>query len=366
MGKVVVITSNIAPYRLLWFEELAKHFDVEVYYTQDREKDYDNKFLKHGSNTCKVIKLKNKKDKLNPLCFDVLKVLRNNKNSFILFDGYGSKTNLLGLLYCKCFGIKNYVNCDGYPTYRTKNILRDIVKKFIISFLCYGFFCSGEATKDHLIQYGANKKRICVHNFSSLTADRIANKPATKKEKNTVRKQLGIDYKGNIIIGVGRFVPLKRFEDLINAVRICHTDCQLYLLGGKPTTSYLQAMGDSKNIHFIDFVLPEEVDKYYKMADLFVLPSETDVWGLVINEAIAQGLPVISSDSPVAARSLVDGNGYIFETYNVEQLADCIDKCLDSKTNKQMSLRSLQIAKEFTIEGMVKRQLPIIEEKFKI
>ena len=362
--NIILITTNIAPYRLRWCEELSKYFDVVIYHTQDREINYNDEFLKHDSNKCKVIKLKNKKDKYNPICFDVINVIKENKDSFIIFDGYGPKTNLLGLFYCKLKGIKTFVNVDGYPTERKKSRIREFVKGFVIKNLCENFFCGGNTVIEYLVKYGAKRSNIYVHNFSSITNDRILTKPLSRKQKLKIRKEIGINSDKKIVLGVGRFIPLKRFEDLIQAVINCEYDCELYLLGGKPNKSYLDIVNNNKNIHFIDFVLPEEVDKYYQSADLFVLPSETDVWGLVINEAMAQGLPVISSDSPVAAANMINNNGFIFKTYDVDDLSKKIILCLDDKTNLNMSQNSLKIIKEFTIEKMVEKQLPVIMKYF--
>lgn len=365
MNKISLITTNISPYRLKWCEELSRFFDVAIYYTKDKEINYDDNFLKHESNKCKIIKMKNKKDNgLDPLCFDVVNVIKNNKDSLIIFDGYGPKTNLLGLLYSKVKGRKTYVNVDGYPTERNKSRFKELIKKFVIKNLCDYFFCGGENVKEHLTKYGAKKDNICVHNFSSISEKEILKKVLSVDEKIEIRKELGINFSGNIVLGVGRFVPLKRFEDLIQATIKCKTKCELYLLGGKPTKEYLSLVKDNTNIHFLDFVLPEDVAKYYKMANLFVLPSETDVWGLVINEAMANGLPIISSDSPVAASNLVRGNGYIYKTYDIDELAHAIDKCLDLESNKKMSEESLKIIKEYTIENMVRKQLPVLNNYF--
>lgn len=364
MNKLIVITSNIAPYRLKWCEELAKFYEVTVVYTKDHDYERDDRWLQKSSNSCKIVKLKNDKDLFDPICFDVISLIRNNRDSLIIFDGYGPKTNLLGLLYCKLTGRKNFVNVDGYPTVREKSLPMEIVKKLVIKYLCTDFFTSGIAAKKHLMSYGAKEERIVIHNLSSISEKQIIDKPLNREEKLALRKTLGIDYEGKIVLGVGRFLPLKRFNDLIKAVIDCKSECELYLLGGKPTDEYLKLAKDRTDIHFIDFVLPEEVDKYYQMADLFVLPSETDVWGLVMNEAMAQGLPVIGSDSVVASHSLVDGNGYIFKTYNVKELSEDIGKCLDDENNKKMALRSLEIIREFNFESMVKFQKPSIDEYF--
>ena len=203
-----------------------------------------------------------------------------------------------------------------------------------------------------------------MHNFSSVSEDEITERPFSSEEKTAIRKKLGISSTRQIVLGVGRFLPLKRFEDLIRAVRDCHSDCDLYILGGQPGAEYLEAADGAENIHFIDFVLPDDVKYYYQAADLFVLPSETDVWGLVLNEAMAQGIPVIASDSVMGAYSLIDGNGCMFETYDTEKLAKDIDLCLETAMNKQMSQRSLEIIRDFTIENMVRKQLPAIKDYF--
>jgi len=360
--KIVIITSNIAPYRLRWAEELAKFYEVEIVYTKDHDYERDDRWLQNSSNKCLVTKLNNPKDLYDPLCFDVIDILKKHKNSLIIFDGYGPKTNILGLRYCKKHHIKSFVNVDGYP--KQTNILINAIKRFVIKYYCQYFFCSSELVRNHLIGYGAKKDKIFIHNFSSISEDEIIKKPLSDKEKQDVRKQLGIDTDKKIVLGVGRFLPLKRFSDLILAIKQCQSICELYILGGKPSEEYLDLAKDMDNVHFIDFVEPENVDKYYEAANLFVLASETEVWGLVINEAMAKGLPIIASDSVVGAYSLIKNNGLMFETYNVPKLSEAIDFCLDDNNLTRMSLESLKLIKDYTIEGMVIRQKPIIDSYF--
>lgn len=364
MDKVIVITSNIAPYRKKWCEELSRFYDVTIVYTKDHDYERDDRWLQKDSERCRVLKLKNDKDLFDPICFDVIPLIRKNRDALIIFDGYGNKTNLLGLLYCRLTGRFTYVNADGYPTERMKSSLKEKVKSFIIGSLCTGFTCSGEATRDHLISYGANKEQIIVHNLSSISDKDIIQKPLSPEERISIRKKLGIESSKKIVLGVGRFLPLKRFEDLISAVLKCKSDCDLYLLGGKPLEEYLEVAKGSDRIRYIDFVLPEQVNEYYRACDLFVLPSETDVWGLVLNEAMAQGLPVIASDSVVAGKSLIDGNGMVFRTYDVDELSQDIDICLKDENNRKMSERSIEIIKDFTIENMVRIQKPYFDQYF--
>ena len=364
MDKIIVITSNIAPYRLRWCEELSKFYEVEIVYTKDHDYERDDRWLQKSSKSCKIHKLNNPKDLYDPICFDVIDVIKNNKDALFIFDGYGPKTNLIGLSYCKLKGIKTFTNVDGYALGEKRSKLKDMIKNFVISNLCTYFFCSSDSTRRHLIECGGNKDNIYVHNFSSITDDRIINKPLSRKEKLVLRKKLNIDTDKQIVVSVGAFIPRKRYEDLIKAVIDCNSDCHLYLVGGKPTEEYLYLSNGHDNIHYVDFVLPEQVDRYYQACDLFVLPSQTDVWGLVINEAMANGLPVISSDNCIAAKSLIDGNGVEYRTGDVDALTKAIDYCLDTDNNKKMSKRSLELIKDYTIENMVARQLPHIRHYF--
>ncbi len=364
MDKIIVITSNIAPYRRKWCEELSKHYDVTIVYTKDHDYERDDRWLQKSSESCHIRKLKNDKDLYDPICFDVIDVIRQNKDALIVFDGYGNKTNLIGLAYCRLNGRSSFTNVDGYPLGEDSSAMKDRLKKFIISHLCTYFFCSSESTKKHLIENGALAERITVHNFSSIREEDIVDEPFDEEKKLEMRKRLGIESGKQIVMSVGAFIPRKRYEDLIAAVLSCRTDCDLYLVGGKPTEEYLKLSKGSDRVHYVDFVLPEEVYRYYLASDLFVLPSQTDVWGLVINEAMAQGLPVISSDNCVAALALVDGNGIVYRTGNISELAEAIDICLGKDNNAKMSRKSLEIIRDFTIENMVRLQLPAIEAYF--
>lgn len=364
MDKIIVITSNIAPYRLKWCEELARFYDVTVAYTKDHDFERDDRWLKNSSKTCHIVKLKNDSNIYDPLCFDVIDLIRREPDSLIIFDGYGPKTNLLGILYCRLKRRFNIVNVDGYPTERKRSSIREAIKKLVIGKLCRYFFCSGTGAKEYVMSYGVDEKNICIHNFSSIGNDDIISKPLSRDQKKKIRKKLGMVTGRKIVLGVGRFLELKRFDDLISAVKKAESDCMLYIVGGQPDEKCLRLAEDSDRIRFVDFVLPEEVADYYRASDLFVLASDTDVWGLVLNEAMAQGLPVIASDSVVAGIDLVKDNGMVFRTYDVDELSRDIDLCLEDKTNRKMSQKSLELIKEYTIEGMVQRQRGVIDSFF--
>lgn len=159
-----------------------------------------------------------------------------------------------------------------------------------------------------------------------------------------------------VAIAVGQFIKRKGFDVLIRAWSDLPSNNYLYILGDNPTDEYFELISkyNMKNIHFPGFKTKSELLYYYRAADLFIMPTREDVWGLVVNEAIAAGLPVIATLNCGAAKTLVkDGeNGFIIPLDEVIIRKKVLEIFDDGPTRKRMALRSLQIAHEFTIEKM--------------
>ena len=103
----------------------------------------------------------------------------------------------------------------------------------------------------------------------------------------------------------------------------------------------------------------EELSEYYKAADLFVLPTREDIWGLVINEAMNYGLPVITTTACVAVQELVENykNGFILNIKNENEMTYELNKkiCLIFETSgmkQRMGKESLKMIEKYSIENM--------------
>lgn len=127
----------------------------------------------------------------------------------------------------------------------------------------------------------------------------------------------------------GQLIKLKGLPYLIEALsRIKDADYKLHMLGAGDQEAYIKELilsyGLEDRVIFWDEVKPENVASFYFMADIFVLPTLDDIWGLVINEAMAASLPVVSSKYAVAANELlVEGEtGYIIDPRNIDDFSD--------------------------------------------
>lgn len=168
-----------------------------------------------------------------------------------------------------------------------------------------------------------------------------------------------------IAISVGQFIPRKGFDVLLEAWKNCDKDYDLYIIGAEPTTEYIDIKNRLKldNVHFEGFKTKEKLKEYYRAADLFVLPTREDIWGLVVNEAMANGLPIITTNRCVAGLELVkDGvNGFIVPTDDSTALSAKINEVLANDfLRQQMATESLKRIRPYTIESMSKTHCAVL------
>jgi glycosyltransferase involved in cell wall biosynthesis len=158
--------------------------------------------------------------------------------------------------------------------------------------------------------------------------------PHRRRRKKKIRKELNVPYK-RVIVSVGQFIYRKGFDILLNAALLLPEDAGIYIIGGQPSEEYLTFVGNHNlnNIHFIPYKEKNELYRYYQCADLFVLPTRYDIWGLVVNEAMANGLPVITSNKCVAGTEMVQSgiNGFLYDAKDSKKLAELILELLNNE-----------------------------------
>jgi glycosyltransferase involved in cell wall biosynthesis len=97
-----------------------------------------------------------------------------------------------------------------------------------------------------------------------------------------------------------------------------------------------------------------DLPRFYAAADLFVLPSRREPWGLVVNEAMASGLPVVATRNVGAAQDLIiDGqNGYVSPENDPEALASVIDRaCQSEERLRAMGVRAQRLIQSWNYDA---------------
>lgn len=357
--KVLFLTNVPSPYRVEFFNELGRLCDLTVLYQKASSSERDSKWVATNENTFKSIILKGKSTGVdNAICPGVVKYL-NKSYDAIIICGNASPTEMLAIKYCQINRIPYCLEGDG-AFVKTGNGIKEKIKKNLIS----GgdlFFSTCKEHDKYYIHYGADKKKIRRYRFSSLRESDLLRSVVSIEDKQKIRDALGMKEE-KIVLAVGQFIPRKGFDILLSSFIGMGKDIGLYIVGGEPTEEYISFVRDHNlsNVHFVGFKTKLELAEYYCAADVFVLPTREDIWGLVINEAMAYGLPVITTDRCNAGLELIeDGkNGFIVPVDSSEKLVKAVINCFENLDI--MSALALEKISEYTIEQMAKDHIKIL------
>lgn len=360
--KVLITKSASSPYRVDFYNNFGKYVDLEILYEYRIAKGRDKTWsIKKAENFKEIFMHGIKLFGRFFIPFDFKKYLEADYDIIIV----GEYSTIAGLFISKYLHLKNIpfiLNFDGGYIKNEKRFKYNIKKKIISS--ASWWLSSSKSTDQYLVHYGADQDKIFRYPFTSLHTEDILTDTISQFDKEEIKRELEIKY-NKIVISVGRLIYSKGFDILIKAARDFGGDVGVYIVGGEPTEELKKIIAEYSldNIHFIDFKVKKELAKYYKMADIFVLPTRKDVWGLVINEAMSYGLPVITTDKCVAGLELIEQevNGYIVPTDDPKSISDKVNYLFNNaKILNEMSQNNLSKIKKYTIEEMAKVHYEIV------
>ncbi len=364
MKKILYFTNLPAPYKVEFFNHLSKLVDLTVIFEMNTDGFRENEWLFRENREFNHIFLGNNKIVNYRAAFKkILEMIYLNKYDAIVISTYATRLQKKLIRHFKYNKIDFVISSDGgYP--KNDFFIKKIVKRFYLSGAKY-YFSPSEVTDNYLRTYGA-KNKIYRYHFTSISKSDILKYDSIKKDKQQLRTLLGIK-EDKVVVGVGSIIYRKGWDILLNS--ISSNDIGYYIIGGKPTTEYIKIMNEKnlKNVHFIDFLDKSNVFKYFKSADIFCLPTREDIWGLVINEAMANGLPIVTTNMCVAALALVENdiNGTIINisSPNIsEELDSAIKKILYSNEYDKYCQNSLKKISTYTIENMAYEYAKVFEE----
>ncbi|MDR2408802.1 MAG: glycosyltransferase family 4 protein [Bacteroidales bacterium] len=351
--KVLFITNLPTPYRIDCCNELGKLCDLTVLVEGKRwhKQQFDWNDTKENL-TFKLIYLEEQLHE-NKIKWRIFPFLKRNRFNNIIIGCYHTRSQSLSILYLKLKNIPYYFETDGGIIPIKENWLKRRIKQILIKGAT-GYFSPCKNSDNYLMYYGACNNLIYRCPFTSIKADDILDEPFCYADKIAVRNKLNIKEK-KIILSIGQFIFRKGFDILIQAAQFLSDDVGIYIVGGEPTEEYLSLAQKVKfsHIHFVEFKQKQELSAYFQAADLFVLPTREDIWGLVINEAMAYGLPVVSTTHCNAALELVSQQECIVEIENVNSLSHILQILINnSEKLKIIGRENLLTIRKYTIKEM--------------
>ena len=159
-----------------------------------------------------------------------------------------------------------------------------------------------------------------------------------------------------ILLYSGRLIHHKGVQDLITTFKILNkekTNLKLLIVGEGNFKNELKryAQDITDDVIFIGHVDPFDIYKYYYASDIFVLPTHNDPWGLVVNEAMACGLPIIVTNAAGCNLDLVKDNGFVVLEHDINELYIAIMKLIDNDLRKSFSKKSRELINEWSYEN---------------
>lgn len=366
----VLFTANIpSPYRVDFFNELGKLCDLTVIFERRRASSRNSLWQGSGAKNYREIYLSGiKTGEAEVLSFGLIQYIKDRSFDKIVIGMYSTPSSMIAIEYMRLHNIPFYLSTDGGFIKSESKPVR-ILKKHLIGAAAYWFSPSDKAT-EYLLHYGAVQKRVYKYPFTSLSDSDLRSAFALSQEKQQIRKALGVKEE-RVLLSVGRFSYAggygKGYDTLMYAAQALPPSIGIYIVGDEPTPEFSDWKREKNlsHIHFIGFKAKEELAQYYAMADVFILLTRGDVWGLVINEAMSFRLPVITTRQCLAGVELIKEkeNGFLIEAGDVAGTLDSIHRVFSSEVDLvRMGAASGEIIKPYTVENMALSHYTVLSD----
>jgi len=356
--NVLYLTNIPSPYRVDFFNELAGSCKLTVWFEASNEANRQWEVKLDGAGFAYKFLPGITLGLDKHVNWTVLKELRQSTFDLYVLGCYSSPTEMAVIRWLKARKRPFLLNTDGgFPG--RENRLKRWLKRSLISSAA-GWLSSGTNGTAYLLHYGAKSGRIWEYPFSSSAFTEEQLRPFTREEKERFKRSHGL--KERVLLSVGQFIERKGFEELLAAYgSLDNGGTSLVLIGGGPLKERYERMIRDKrlrNVHLLEFMGADSLTAFYRSADVFVLPTRYDVWGLVLNEALAFGLPIVTTRGAGAAYSLVEHgvNGFVTAVGDMAGLArNCRTLLRDESLRQRFRLAALKKAEDYTVARMAER-----------
>ena len=351
--RLGILASHPIQYQAPWFRGLAQVADVTVFFAHrqsaieqaeagfgvsfdwdvDLFAGYRHVFLQNISASPSV------NDFRGCDTPEIAEIIQREKFDAFIVNGWYLKSFLQAARACRRAGTPVFIRGDSQLA-MSQSWLKRLVKQLTHRLLLRrfdGFLYVGKRNAEYLEHYGARRDRMFFVPHFIDNAWFAAKAADVRGQRSVIRRDWGAGENDLVALFVGKFIEKKRPADLLRAVA-SDTSGRItaVLVGSGELESDLRRQARDLGVHavFEGFKNQSELPLYYAAADVIVLPSNGDeTWGLVVNEAMACGLPAIVSRAVGCGPDLVDEDrtGYSFPLGDAEALMDRLGKVTDKK-----------------------------------
>jgi glycosyltransferase involved in cell wall biosynthesis len=281
--------------------------------------------------------------------------LLRNPSDLVILPGYHRPEYWAMLIICLLLRRKRAVFCDSTSLDRERSPWKEKAKAYFFR-RCHGFFCYGSRSKEYVASYGIDPQKI----YDGCQAAALAH----DYDAAAIRSYYGSNSFSaacaSKFIYVGRLAQEKGLFDLLDAfcrIRGQIREATLDLVGSgfleEDLRQRTRQLGIESAVRFLGTKSPDEIGRLLMSSAALILPSYREPWGLVVNEALSFGCPVVVSDVCGCLPELVrEGvTGYSFPAGDVDGLTRAMMQAVQLSENRgEVALRCMEVIAKFTPE----------------
>lgn len=377
--RLAIINTHPIQYQAHWFRRMARepNLDLEVFYIHQAtpadqasagfgvEFDWDTPLLGgYPHRFLHNVARPPAKDRFSGLDTpEIGEILVASHYDAVLVSGWHYKSAWQAFGACWRNKIPLMVRSDSHlHTYRhpLKALLKEIPYRWFVGKLD-ACLAVGRLSSEYFLHYGAALDRIFLTPHAvdpTFEAGRLSLLP----QRSDFRNRWGFEANHRIFLFAGKFTAVKRPLDFIRAVRRASeisAGIVGLMVGDGPLRDESERLATQLRapVRFAGFLNQSQIGEAYTAADVLVLPSSGETWGLVVNEAMTYGRPCLVSDRVGCGPDLIvpGETGFTFPVGNVNAMAKLMTECVSSpevllalgeRARRQMDRHSVEVATE--------------------
>lgn len=304
---------------------------------------------------------KNKKSIIKSIYQYIIK----KKYQLIFFAGWSNAIILTMMFLAKLKKIPIAVDSDT-PLAPHTSFVKRIIKRIIYPILFKLptiFLPAGTRQAAYLKHYGAPHHKIIIEKMTvDVQSIQSYIQQLSSKSRNRLRQQIRFNENDFVFLFIGRLIDRKGIIELLDAFsKINSANAKLLVIGDGPLRAMVEKFSEKNNhIHYGGWLEKESIINMYFISDVFILPAHWEPWGLVINEAMAAGKPVITTDQVGCVDDLVIPykTGLVTKSNCADDLTAAMLYFINNPENAiNMSQHALEHISSWTLENEAKQIL---------
>ena len=329
--KALFVFNHPAPYKVHIFNELNKLFPIQVVFERTKAKDRPDSFYSENEYNFPVYFLKRGAFGLeNSYSGELKKFIKKHHNEYdvIVMNGYSKVAEMRAIRYMIKHDIPYVLQINGGVIKKESKFKRNLKTYFISN--AYRYYSPCLKADEYLIYYGAYKEHIYHYPYGNYFSNEILKSVPSQSTKQKLREKWHLP-SGPLFINASQFIERKNNIQLIELFK--HRTETLLLVGaGQEKDTYEQIIkkNNMKNIIIMDFKSKKDLFEIMSACDFFVTLSREDIFGHTTLEAMANALPVISSDKVVSSVEIIRNgkNGFLVDINDEASIVNALDNVI--------------------------------------